>query len=253
MKGILKKVIDHRDSYWFREPVDPVALNLPTYTRIVKEPMDLGTVSRRLTAGELDSAEFIRLIKLVFENCARFNNANTLVYISGQELNEFFEKILNEALELAGRSSPKPPVVKRGTKSSDSPQQKAEKSKTTTPPQPVLSEYDKKNLEKIIDELMHHHFAAPFNEPVDPVALKIPLYPKLIKTPMDLSTIKSKLAHSPPSYPTVELFKNDVLLVFRNCVKFNGPKADISKWANELKQFFLDLWSELGYHTKQTE
>jgi len=29
---------------WFAVPVDPVALNIPTYRSVIKTPMDLGTV-----------------------------------------------------------------------------------------------------------------------------------------------------------------------------------------------------------------
>ena len=32
----------------FNQPVDPVRLNIPTYTRVIKNPMDLGTVRQKL-------------------------------------------------------------------------------------------------------------------------------------------------------------------------------------------------------------
>ncbi|KAG1775474.1 Bromodomain-containing protein, partial [Suillus placidus] len=40
--------------------------------------------------------------------------------------------------------------------------------------------------------------ASAFVHPVDPVALNIPHYPTIIKTPMDLSTIECKLMASNP-------------------------------------------------------
>jgi hypothetical protein len=35
---------NHKTAWPFKEPVDPVALNIPNYFEIIKEPMDLQTV-----------------------------------------------------------------------------------------------------------------------------------------------------------------------------------------------------------------
>jgi hypothetical protein len=59
---------------FFSEPVDPVALGIPTYYQIVKEPMDLRTVHRKMEAEEISSPEeFSRLVRLIFENAMTFN------------------------------------------------------------------------------------------------------------------------------------------------------------------------------------
>lgn len=59
---------------FFSEPVDPVALGIPTYFQVVKKPMDLRTIYRRMEAGEIDTPEdFARLVRLVFENAMTFN------------------------------------------------------------------------------------------------------------------------------------------------------------------------------------
>lgn len=59
---------------FFREPVDPMALGIPTYHRVIKEPMDLGTIQRKLDKGEITTPEeFGRLVRLVFENAMTFN------------------------------------------------------------------------------------------------------------------------------------------------------------------------------------
>lgn len=36
----------------FNQPVDPKALGLPDYFKVVKRPMDLGTISQRLATGK---------------------------------------------------------------------------------------------------------------------------------------------------------------------------------------------------------
>jgi hypothetical protein len=59
---------------FFSEPVDPVALGIPTYHTIVSEPMDLRTLHRKMEADEVETPEdFARLSRLVFENAMTFN------------------------------------------------------------------------------------------------------------------------------------------------------------------------------------
>ena len=61
-----------------------------------------------------------------------------------------------------------------------------------------------------------------FHEPVDPVKFGIMDYFDIITKPMDFSTIKKKLSHN--FYPDCKSFKADVLLVFENCLKYNGEE-----------------------------
>ena len=59
---------------FFSEPVDPVALGIPTYSQVIKEPMDLRTIQKMLDNQEIASPEeFARLTRLVFENAMTFN------------------------------------------------------------------------------------------------------------------------------------------------------------------------------------
>jgi hypothetical protein len=59
---------------FFSEPVDPVALGIPTYRQIIKEPMDLRTIHRRMESESIKNPEeFARLCRLVFENAMKFN------------------------------------------------------------------------------------------------------------------------------------------------------------------------------------
>jgi len=59
---------------FFAEPVDPVALGIPTYSQIIVNPMDLGTIQLRMNSGQIeDHEEFARLVRLVFENAMKFN------------------------------------------------------------------------------------------------------------------------------------------------------------------------------------
>ena len=58
-----------------------------------------------------------------------------------------------------------------------------------------------------------------FAKPVDHVALNIPLYPTIVKSPMDLQTIERKLAAN--EYAELDDFATDVRLVFSNAMLFN--------------------------------
>lgn len=90
--------------------------------------------------------------------------------------------------------------------------------------------------------------ASPFLRPVDPVALNIPHYPSIIKTPMDFSTIDRKLNSSSPAKPDpnpsnpryihADEFVADVRLVFSNCVTFNGPDHAVSIMGKRVEETF---------------
>jgi hypothetical protein len=75
--NVLLRIIREKDvemGAFFSEPVDPIALGIPTYPQVIKEPMDLRTLHRKMEATEVRSPEeFARLNRLVFENAVMFN------------------------------------------------------------------------------------------------------------------------------------------------------------------------------------
>jgi bromodomain-containing factor 1 len=79
-------------SYAFLNPVDPVALNIPNYLRIIKKPMDFGTIQTNLKSGHYQYAkECYTDCKLVFANCYKFNPPSDGVYEMGQKLEAVFD------------------------------------------------------------------------------------------------------------------------------------------------------------------
>ncbi|MCJ1271996.1 hypothetical protein MMC22_011902 [Lobaria immixta] len=88
----------------------------------------------------------------------------------------------------------------------------------------------------------YQHVAFPFQSPVDPVALNIPHYHKLIKNPMDLGTVGSKLSHG--QYENAKEFEADVRLIFQNCYKFNPPTDPVHGMGKQLEAIFDDKWAE---------
>jgi len=93
---VLKEISNAK--YWqmnqyFLYPVDPVALNIPTYFQIVKKPMDLGTIKTQLANNSYEKAkDFEEDVRLVFKNCYKFNPDGDLVNAAGHQLEELFNK-----------------------------------------------------------------------------------------------------------------------------------------------------------------
>ncbi|TMW68172.1 hypothetical protein Poli38472_007844 [Pythium oligandrum] len=94
-------------------------------------------------------------------------------------------------------------------------------------------------LEFIISTLLKSPLAAPFAAPVDP--RDVPGYTDIIKIPMDLGTIKTRLSRGYYEQ-RYELFLQDVNLVWTNCFTFNRLDAEISKCANRLRSIFSRLF-----------
>ncbi|XP_016093708.1 bromodomain adjacent to zinc finger domain protein 2B isoform X9 [Sinocyclocheilus grahami] len=93
----------------------------------------------------------------------------------------------------------------------------------------------------LLAELERHQDAWPF---LTPVKLKsVPGYRKVIKKPMDFSTIREKLVSS--QYQNLETFIIDVNLVFDNCEKFNEDNSDIGRAGHNMRKFFEKRWTEL--------
>ncbi|KAI2676383.1 hypothetical protein LCP963914a_8345 [Penicillium roqueforti] len=75
----------------FYYPVDPVALNIPTYHSVIKKPMDLSTAQSKLKTGQYENArEFENDVRLIFKNCYRFNIPGDPTFVCGQRAEEIF-------------------------------------------------------------------------------------------------------------------------------------------------------------------
>ena len=82
---------------FFLEPVDPVALNIPTYHSVIKQPMDLGTMTTKLDSGEYESANAFKAdFHLMIKNCTKFNPEGHVVHVAGKELEKLFERKWSE-------------------------------------------------------------------------------------------------------------------------------------------------------------
>jgi bromodomain-containing factor 1 len=92
----------------FEHPVDPVALNIPHYFTIIKKPMDLSTMSKKLKGGSYTSAaDFDKDMKQMLANCYKFNPAPNPINALGKRLEELYKTLWDRKDQyLADRSPP---------------------------------------------------------------------------------------------------------------------------------------------------
>lgn len=91
---VLKKLIDHECSWIFMQPVDPIELNLPDYFDVVKRPMDLGSIKKRMENSCYKSiSEFGADVNLTFDNAIAYNGDGSDVCKVAREMKASFDKL----------------------------------------------------------------------------------------------------------------------------------------------------------------
>lgn len=93
----------------------------------------------------------------------------------------------------------------------------------------------------LLSELGGHDESWPFLNPVN--TKQFPTYKKIIKSPMDISTIRKKLNDG--MYKVREEFREDVNLIFKNCQIFNEDDSPVGKAGRLMRTFFESRWAEL--------
>ncbi|XP_029115284.1 bromodomain-containing protein 3b isoform X10 [Scleropages formosus] len=127
--SILKEMLSkkHAAYAWpFYKPVDAEALELHDYHEIIKHPMDLSTVKKKMDSREYQDAQsFAADIRLMFSNCYKYNPPDHEVVAMARKLQDVFEmrfaKMPDEPAELTPPSAPPTSaVVSKSTESSES-------------------------------------------------------------------------------------------------------------------------------------
>lgn len=96
---------------------------------------------------------------------------------------------------------------------------------------------------EVMNELwkkQYSSFVYPFYEPVDWQALGLPDYPKIIKRPIDLRTMRNKLNNG--SYSNARAFENDFKLLIQNCTTYNPPMTPVHQMGEQLQALFYEKW-----------
>ncbi|KAL4919973.1 Bromodomain-containing protein [Aspergillus aurantiobrunneus] len=282
------------DARFYKEPVDPVKLNIPTYFQVIQHPMDLGTIEQKLKGDAYKHPQsVINDFNLMVQNALTFNGPDHIVSVEGQKLRATFDKQManlpkadeveekkpkksapktsaarREPRASTGQNTARPaggspqatttfalgpeglPLIRRDSTNVDGrPKRSIHPPKRDLPystkPKKKKFHWELKFCQEVLDELhkpKHYLYAAPFYVPVDPVALNIPTYHSIIKKPMDLSTISSKLQTG--QYENAKEFESDVRQILKNCFKFN-LKGDPTYLAGEkFEEVFNSKWSQ---------
>jgi len=90
---VMKQLMNHQHYWVFSKPVDPIDLGLDDYFQIIKNPMDLGTIQKRLENGFYHQLkDFVDDVHLTFDNAMLYNPAGTVVHNMAVELMTKFTK-----------------------------------------------------------------------------------------------------------------------------------------------------------------
>ncbi|KAI5791742.1 hypothetical protein DFH27DRAFT_592142 [Peziza echinospora] len=341
--GVIRTIRRTKDSGPFLQPVDPVKLNIPTYFDLVKHPMDLSTLEKKLSTDQYANVEeFTKDFKLIISNCIAFNGPDHQVTEMALGIDGTFERQMKTMppadqpdasdkkshkkgtsskgsgskasstapkparaakaqTPIAAAASPPPPpppapvpapavapppkaakakqvpskAPKRESKSltqsqtfaldpsgmptirRESVQSDGRPKREIHPPPPRDLPYNDvkprrkktaaelKFCDQVLKELLkkqHEAYAYPFYAPVDPVALNIPDYFRIIKKPMDLSTMQNKLKTN--QYDSANDFEADMRLMLANCYKFNPSGTAVNNMGKKVEEIFNKKWSE---------
>ena len=92
-KTVVRDLRKHKDAHFFLEPVDWKALGIKDYPAIIKRPMDLGTIMKRLEAGHYSSVlDMAADVDLVWNNAMTHNQDESYIYQVAADLKAFADR-----------------------------------------------------------------------------------------------------------------------------------------------------------------
>ena len=111
-----------------------------------------------------------------------------------------------------------------------------------------MSEEALRKMGKLINYLMSRQDSGPFREPVDWKNLDLYDYPKIVKKPMDLGTVKRKLERS--QYSNANECAADIRLIWTNCKTYNADGSDFYLLAESFSKRFEDRYKKVQAECK---
>ena len=204
----LKLIMKQPAAGVFLEPVDWKGLGIKEYPKIVKKPMDLGTVQKKLEAGKYAKVEeLVKDVQQIWINAKLFNAEGSDIYDVAMLLAEEFSATLEVTSgPLRGAGGGVGPSSSGG---------------------------ELTQAKSVLKELCKHKDAAVFLEPVDWKTLELHDYPLLVKKPMDLGTVQKRL--NAGGYASMMDVAADVNLVWSNAMTYNQDGSPIYQLAAALK------------------
>ncbi|XP_057464865.1 LOW QUALITY PROTEIN: transcription factor GTE8 [Actinidia eriantha] len=113
-EALLKKLMQHQYGWVFNTPVDVVKLNIPDYFSVIKHPMDLGTIKKKIASGEYATPlDFLADVRLTFSNAMTYNPRGNDVHFMADTVSKFFEvrwKVIEKKLPKDSHLYPSPEI-----------------------------------------------------------------------------------------------------------------------------------------------
>ena len=91
---VINGILKYKISFLFDKPVDPQLDNCPDYFDIIKKPMDLQTVRKKLSSNEYSTIrDWKRDMSLIWENALVYNPSETIIYDCASHLKAVYERL----------------------------------------------------------------------------------------------------------------------------------------------------------------
>jgi len=95
LKIIINCLNESNDSFDFREPVDWKGMGLTDYLEVVKYPMDLSTLQRKMKGEHYTKVEdVLDDVQLIWDNCKAYNPDNSWIHSVAEKLERSFKKMV---------------------------------------------------------------------------------------------------------------------------------------------------------------
>ena len=173
--GLIQPLMKLADAGFFLEPVDPEKLRIPDYFDVVKSPMDLSTVNRKLELGQYRSVDdFIFDVRLVWRNAYLYNKEGHVVHTAARRCELEFEEKL--AALISSDAATRGSSASAGSNASE------------PAPERICTV-----LKQILRALVGKPEATHFRKPFDWNAAGCLNYPQIVSKPMDLGSASRNL------------------------------------------------------------
>ena len=94
-RQIVSDIFKKEDAWIFLRPVDPLKDQCPDYMTVIRNPMDFGTIRKKISKYNSKS-EFLSDCDLVFANCRIYNKPGTLPAVLCERVDAFLKQLIDQ-------------------------------------------------------------------------------------------------------------------------------------------------------------
>ncbi|CAG5104918.1 Oidioi.mRNA.OKI2018_I69.chr1.g1670.t1.cds [Oikopleura dioica] len=213
----------------------------PDYYQIIKEPMDMGSIDKKISSGQYSSLEeLMQDISLMCKNAKQYNEPNSQVFIDANILEQV---ATNKVKEICQKKNI--PVTPEKVGKAETMTQPGWRAGPKTKYDFILHRVNKQ------EDGMGRNLAMMFQSL--PSKIELPDYYRVVKRPMDLDKIQARVKKIPEEngYKNIEEFMEELLLVFENATIYNEPGSTIYQDALILHKVAIDCLHMIENGTRE--